>query len=196
MEERREPRIFHDVCHLASLWKWLRLNRLFPMHEAHGPRTGDGSGLTTLYRGTEVSNVAPLCQLPWHITTHDLLHFFFLFMDVYSTFFSPTSVRESLPFSLVLMDGPSTNSRKLPLDIVARLSLRFYAFERNGDYYFSQLGFIVSSMIEAWNQLININVSTKYNVKYSDELRINQEPTNLLFDASKKFLLLRSIFGR
>lgn len=87
MEERREPRIFHDVCHLASLWKWLRLNRLFPMHEAHGPRTGDGSGLTTLYRGTEVSNVAPLCQLPWHITTHDLLHFFFLFMDVYSTFF-------------------------------------------------------------------------------------------------------------
>ena len=111
-------------------------------------------------------------------------------------FFSPTSVRESLPFSLVLMDGPSTNSRTLPLDIVARLSLRFYAFERNGDYYFSQLGFIVSSMIEAWNQLININVSTKYNVKYSDELRINQEPTNLLFDASKKFLLLRSIFGR
>lgn len=104
MEDRREPHIFYDVCHLATLWKSLRLNRLFPMHETHiGPGTGDDSGSTTLYRGAKVSNVAPLCQLPWHITTHDLLHFFFLFMDVYSTsffFFFLTSVQKSLPFYL------------------------------------------------------------------------------------------------
>lgn len=99
MEDRREPHIFYDVCHLASLWKSLRLNVFSRCTKPIGPRIGDDSGSTTLYRGAKVSNVAPLCQLPWHITTHDLLHFFFLFMDVYSTFFF-TSVQKSLPFYL------------------------------------------------------------------------------------------------
>lgn len=99
MEDRREPHIFYDVCHLASLWKSLRLNRLFPMHETHRATHRRRQWFdNSLQRSQGVKCSTSLPTTVAHNYARSPSFLFFIYGRLFNFFF--TSVQKSLPFYL------------------------------------------------------------------------------------------------